>query len=320
MNARAAALALPSRYLTAALLATGLVASFGPAPTAADQLPTIRVATIPIDAGSEVYYAQTMHFFEKAGINVEITGMNSGAAVTAAVVAGAADIGQSNAVSLAEAHEHGVPVVFVAPANSYSLKASQAGLLVRNDSPIHNARDFAGKTVGISGLRGITEAGTLNWIDKNGGDSKTVHFLDLPFPEMASAVEAHRIDAALVTEPVLSAALNTKQFRVVADPYSAIASDFLMGGWFATPAWVKAHPQAAAAFSKAILETAHWANAHHAESAVILESVSQAHMGTTVHRVPFAEALRAADLQPLIDVCAKYGLLKAPFPAAELFP
>jgi NitT/TauT family transport system substrate-binding protein len=319
MNA-ASTLAQPGRHLAAALVATGLLVSVGPAAAPADPLPTIRVATIPIDAGSEVYYAQTMHFFEKAGITVEITGMNSGGAVTTAVVAGAADIGQSNAVSLAEAHEHGVPVVFVAPANSYSLKASQAGLLVLNDSPIHNARDFAGKTVGISGLRGITEAGTLNWIDKNGGDSKTVRFLDLPFPEMASAVAAHRIDAALVTEPVLSAALNTKQFRVVADPYSAIASDFLMGGWFATPAWVKAHPQAAAAFAKAIHETARWANTHHAESAVILESVSNAHMGTAVHRVPFAEALRASDLQPLIDVCAKYGLLKAPFPAAELFP
>jgi hypothetical protein len=43
-------------------------------------------------------------------------------------------------------------------------------------------------------------------------------------------------------------------------------------------------------------------------------------MGTTVHRVPFAERFRAADLQPLIDVCAKYGLLKASFPASELFP
>ena len=242
----AAARARSPRYLSALLLATGLLLSVRRAATPADQLPAIRVATIPIDAGSEVYYAQAMHFFQRAGITVEISGLNSGGAVTTAVVAGAADIGQSNAVSIAQAHEHGVPVVFIAPANRYSLQASQAGLLVTNDSPIHNARDFAGKTVGISGVRGITEAGTLNWIDKNGGDSKTVHFLDIPFPEMAAAVAAHRIDAALVTEPVLSAALNTKQFRVVADPYSAIAPDFLMGGWFTTPAWIKAHPVEAA--------------------------------------------------------------------------
>jgi NitT/TauT family transport system substrate-binding protein len=319
MNA-AAALARHYRHFGAALLAIGVLLSLRPPGLTADPLPTIRLATIPIDAGSEVYYAQELQLFRKAGINVEITGLTSGSSVATAVIGGAADVGQSNAVSIAQAHEHGVPIVIIAPANRYTTQASQAGLLVVKDSPIHDARDFAGKTVGVSGVRGITEIGTLNWLDKSGGDSKTVHFLDLPFPEMANAVATHRIDAALITEPELSAALNTGQFRVVADPYSAIAPDFLMGGWFTTPAWAKAHPELATAFANAILATARWANTHHAQSAQILESVSQQRMGQTQHRVPFAERLRPADLQPLIDVCAKYGLLKASFPASEIMP
>jgi NitT/TauT family transport system substrate-binding protein len=302
----------------AGLAALGLLLAFGPARTAADDLPTIRVATIPIDAGSEVYYAQEMHFFQRAGINVEIIGLNSGGAVSTAVVGGAADIGQSNAVPVAEAHDHGVPVVFIAPANRYSVLAGQAALVVEKDSPIHTARDFNGKTIGVSGLRGIQEIGTLNWLDKNGGDAKSVHFLDLPFPEQGEAIATHRIDASTLSEPALSVALNSHRFRVIADPYSAIAPEFLMGGWFATPAWAKDHPQLVAAFSSAIVQAARWANAHQAESAQILANVSKATIGPNMHRVPFAEHLNAADLQPLIDACAKYGLIKATFPAAQI--
>jgi hypothetical protein len=38
----------------------------------------------------------------------------------------------------------------------------------------------------------------------------------------------------------------------------------------------------------------------------------------TASRVTFADRLDARDMQPLIDASAKYGALKATFPAAQL--
>jgi hypothetical protein len=35
-------------------------------------------------------------------------------------------------------------------------------------------------------------------------------------------------------------------------------------------------------------------------------------------RVPFAEKAEASQIQPVIDAAAKHGVLKAPFPAADL--
>jgi NitT/TauT family transport system substrate-binding protein len=295
-----------------------LALMFDPASAADAPLQTIRVATIPIDAGSEVYYGQKMGFFKNNGINVEITALTTGAAVTAAVVGGAVDIGQSNAVSVAQAHEHGIPVVIIAGANRFLVQAHESGLVVTTDSPIHTARDLNGKTVAISGVRGITEIGMRNWIDKNGGDSNTVKFVDMPFPAMSAAMLQHRVDAAQLTIPELQVALDSKQFRFISDVYSAIAKDFLIGGWIATTPWAQAHPDLAAAYAKAIYQTAKWANSHHAESAVILEEATGIHMALSDHRIPFAEKLTPADLQPLIDVCAKYGLLKTAFPANEI--
>jgi NitT/TauT family transport system substrate-binding protein len=309
---------LAVRRAGAALLGGLFALTIGTASAADAPLQTIRVATIPIDAGSEVYYGVKMGFFKNNGLNVEITGLTSGAAVTAAVVGGAADIGQSNAVSISQAHERGIPVVIIAGANRYSSQTRQAAIVVNPDSTIRTAQDLNGKTIAVSGVRGITEIGTDNWVDKSGGDSKTVKFADMPFTAMADALAAHRVDAALLSQPQLDAALSEKKVRVIADVYSAIAKEFLMGGWFSTSPWVQAHPELAASFAKAMYQTAKWANAHQAESAVILEEASKVHMNPNDHRVPFAEKLTSADLQPLIDVCAKYGILKTAFPASQI--
>jgi NitT/TauT family transport system substrate-binding protein len=303
-----------------ALLCGALLALSLGADSAADaQLDAIRVATVPVDAGAEVYYAQKMGFFKANGLDVEITGLSNGAAVTAAVIGGAADIGQSNAVSIAQAHERGIPVVIIAGANRYTIPAQESGLGVPVDSPIHSAIDLTGKTIAISGIGGITEIGSRNWLDKSGGDSKSVKFLDIPFPTMADALAQHRVDAALITQPYLEAALETKKVRVVADVYAAIAPDFLLGGWIAMTPWVQAHPKLAAAFAKTMYQTAKWANTHHAESAAILQDAAKVQFTSTDHRIPYAEKLVAADLQKLIDICAQYGLLKASFPATQLF-
>jgi ABC-type nitrate/sulfonate/bicarbonate transport system substrate-binding protein len=104
----------------------------------------------------------------------------------------------------------------------------------------------------------------------------------------------------------------------VADEYSAIADHFLLGGWFGMSPWVQAHPQLAVAFAKTMYQAAKWANAHQAESAAILEDATKVHMDRTDHRVPFAESLIPGDVQKVIDVCAKYGILKAAFPAAQI--
>ena len=105
-----------------------VVCATGAAGLADAPLQTIRVATVPVDAGAEVYYAQKMGFFKANGLDVQITGLTNGAAVTSAVIGGAADIGQSNAVSIAQAHERGIPVVIIAGANRYTIASDESGL------------------------------------------------------------------------------------------------------------------------------------------------------------------------------------------------
>lgn len=302
------------KYLSAAL---AVLLAAAPLVTAADDLPTIRVGTTPIDAGSEPYYAQALGYFKAAGINVTIQAMANGSVLASAVAGGAIDISQSNVVSISSAHERGIPFVLVAPASLYVSKQPQSALMVAANSPIHTAKDLDGKTIAVNGLKTISQLGPEAWIDQNGGTLSTVKFIEMPFPAMADALTSGRVDAALISEPDLTDA-KAHGVRVLNNVYDAIGKDFLIGTWFTTSAWAKAHPDLVAKYVAVMAKTARWANTHHAESAKILQEETQTTVTPTTMRVIFGETFNLDQIQHLIDACAKYGVIKASFPAADI--
>jgi len=302
---------IPAR---AAALALVLAA---PAAASAQQTRTLHVATTPIDLGAEVLYAKDRGFFAKAGLDVQIELMSSGAAIAAGVASGSLDVAQVNIVSLASAHERGLPFVIVAPAGLYVSGEPTTSLVVAKTSAVRSARDLENKTIAINGLRNITQIGADAWIAAHGGDIAKVRYVELPFPEMAAALATGRVDAAVIAEPELSDAL-AGGARALAQPYTAIADRFLIGGWFVTRPWARAHPEQLRRFAAAIVEAGRWANGHHSESAQILEKYTKVRVSAGMRRAVYADRLDAAQVQPLIDAAAKYGSLRAAFPADEL--
>ena len=218
----------------------------------------IRVIGLPIDTGLEVQYAQAAGLVEQSGLSLQVQNLYAGAAVQAAVAGGSADIGLTNVSSLATARERGLPLVMVAPAAYYTSKEPTSILMVATDSPFKTGRDLNGKTVAVNGLKSISQLGPQIWIDKNGGDSSTVKFIDMPFAEMPQALATHRIDAALVAEPQATTA--KKEARAFAPVYDAIGQRFLITAWFASAAWVTANADLARKFAALIYRTAAWSN------------------------------------------------------------
>jgi ABC-type nitrate/sulfonate/bicarbonate transport system substrate-binding protein len=75
---------------------------------------------------------------------------------------------------------------------------------------------------------------------------------------MTEALSAHRIDAALVSEPFLEAA--RKSGRILGYPYDNVSKEFLTTIWYTTTQWASAHPDLAKRFAAVMRETAIWAN------------------------------------------------------------
>jgi len=305
------------RALVALLVATGLAAAPGMA--RAQTLAPLRVATTPIENGAEVYYAKDMGFFAKAGLDVDIQGIQSGSAVAGAVASNAVDVGFASLVPLAIAHSKNIPFVLIAPGAVWTQAAKNSGLFVASGSTIRSGKDLNGKVLSTAGRGTLTEYAARAWIDGTGGDASTVKFLEMGYSAMPDALAAGRIDGALINEPYFQVA--SKDGRLIGYPYDYVAKDFLIAGWFTTAQWAADHPDLVNRFAAAMRETAIWANQpqNQARSAEILEKYTHIDpaVAATMIRVRFGDRLTAAAVQPQVDVSAKYAGFPT-FPAQDI--
>jgi len=299
-----------------AVVAGGVPSSLGAqAPTA------IRIGVSNSDVAAEPLYGQQTGVFRRAGLAATLTPGMQGAAVLHALRAGTIDVGFVNIVSIATAVQNGEPLVLLAPGALYRSKAPLT-LLVSAPAGKYNAgADLNGKTIATpSGARDLGAIGTRAWIDEDGGDSRTVHFVTgIPLAKVGAALAAHQIDASEITEPQLTAQLQSKQIRIVAPTFDAVASRFIIGGFVASKPWVRAHPVAARRFVAAMHDIALWANAHQAETAPMLAAslnVDPSVVASMV-RATYPPRLAVGDIQPALDAAARYGVLR-PMNAAAL--
>src|ERR1700722_16982298 len=297
-----------TRRLTMALLAAVLTLGVTTASRAADApLAVINLINLPADNSAEVYYAEDLGFFKDVGLDVRITAMTNSGAIIAALAGGGGDIGNAVVGSVADARSKGIPVLFIAPAGLYDAASPTAALVTTKDSPIRKAADLTGKVVAVSGLNDLTYFATRAWIDKNGGNSANVKFIELPFPTMAAAIAQHRVDAAYVIEPFLTAGAGG--LRILSRAAESVAPRYQATGWIASESWLASHADVALRFGTAIHRTALWANSHHKESAAILLKYLKLDPSIVdrMNRVPYAVTLEPRLVQPPIDTAAKYS-------------
>jgi NitT/TauT family transport system substrate-binding protein len=277
-------------------------------PTIAQAAPgapiVIRAGTIPADVAAVVEYARVNGYFKNAGLDVQIQIMQSGPVIAPAVVGGSLDVGAANTGSLAGAVERGLPLRIFAP-------ASQVGPKTATD-------DMNGKTVAIVAMKTVQHALFLAWIDKNGGDSKTVKMIEIPFPEMVGALDSGRVDVAIPSEPFTSQGRAGN--RIIGNCYEALSGQMLLFGFFATTTWLAANSETAVKFAAAIKQAALWANTHQKASAVLLTQFTglPAAVADTMGRAVYATALEPAMIQPAIASMVKYGFLPNTIDAAQL--
>lgn len=284
------------------------------------QTPTaVRVGALPIDVSGEPLYASDLGYFKEAGLDVQVTVLGNGAAVAAALLGGAVDIGVSNIIAAALGHEKGLPLEMIAPGALYSSKAPTTVCAVAKNSPLKTAKDLAGKTVGLPDLSGLPRIAYDAWLEKNGGDLSSVKLVEVPFSAIVPALTSDRIDAAILVDPNLQQAVDAGEVRVLSNCLESIAPQFSLSEFYSTASFAQTHPDIVQKFAAAMAKTARWANAHHAQSARILERWTKAHVTPDTARSVYAERLDPRMIQPVIDSAARYKILKASFPASELF-
>jgi ABC-type nitrate/sulfonate/bicarbonate transport system substrate-binding protein len=305
-----------NRQQALSLVGAGLAA--GAVRTPARAATSLRIATLPIDGTALAYYAKDLNYFQDAGLDVTIQNISNGAVIQASVLSNSIDIGWSNVTSLSAAFTRGLAVTIIAAGGIHTTGSLATQLMVLKDSPLHTAADLTGKVIGVTGLANIAQFAPELWIDKNGGKSSTVKFIEIPLPEIPSALQQGRIDAGWLAEPFITTSASFT--RTFATCFDAVAPRWMLGGWFTTTAWAAAHRDVVDSFRAVMTKTATWANANPQLSAVILAKYSNLdpNLLKGMHRVTYGTRPEAAQIQPVIDLTARYGAIAASFPAQQL--
>jgi NitT/TauT family transport system substrate-binding protein len=306
-----------------ALIASAAALALAPRSLRAQTLTKVRLVGVHTDDLTCVYWGIQNGMYQKIGLDIEMVAANSGTAATTAVIAGSYEMGKGSAVASLVAHLRGLPIKIIANGVMWDPKAPTTLAVVAPDSPIKRPRDLNGKTASAAALNDIVTVTIANWVDKDGGDSKTIKWVEIPNSAEAEAIATHRVDCCQLNEPAYTDAVAAGKVRPLGDGLSssAIASRFVIAVFFANRDFAQKNPELVRGFARVTYEASAYTNTHHAETAQMMSEVTKIPIDVIrrMNRPPSATVGDPALLQPVIDVAAKYGNITQAFPAKDAY-
>ncbi|HEV8021235.1 MAG TPA: ABC transporter substrate-binding protein [Candidatus Lustribacter sp.] len=279
----------------------------------------ISIGVVLAEPYMEPYYADSLGFFKRAGLNPNIQVFPNASITLQAVVGNALAIGTANLIQLASAFNRGVDVTIVAAGGMFTSDQTTIPLCVSKNSPIQSAKDLEGQTVSVTNLAGTEGIAVSEWLKAGGADPQRVKIFEIPFAQVAPALARGTVAAGLLGEPFTSE--YAADVRAIGYPYAAIAPAFYTGVWVARRAYLAAHGPVARKLVATLYATAGWANTHKADAAALFAKMSKRDLSGLLSqtRIPFGTSLDVRYAQPLLDKAFAYKLLDRPVNAKDLF-
>ena len=257
--------ALSAAALTAACGSSGSGSSGGSAPAQATGsgggTTNIVVGSLPVIDTAGLQVALKQGFFTQAGLNVTVKSVTQSTAAIPDLLHGSIDvIGGGNYVSFFEAEANGTfPVEILAPA--VDCTADTYGVVAMPSSGITKPADLAGKTIAVNLTQNIQTLTTSAVLAADGVSASSLHYVQIPFPDMGAALQANRVAAISAVEPFLAGALAAGG-KLVTSTCTGSMADFPLSGYVTTRTWAQQHASAARAFQQALEKGNAYADSH----------------------------------------------------------
>jgi NitT/TauT family transport system substrate-binding protein len=281
---------------------------------------SIVVGSLPLVDTAGLQVALKEGFFKQAGLNVTVKSVTQSTAAIPDLLHGSIDvIGGGNYVSFFEAEANGTfPVEILAPADDCT--TDTFGVVAMPSSGISKPADLAGKTIAVNLTQNIQTLATNSVLAADGVTASSVHYVEIPFPDMAAALQANRVDAISVVEPFLSAALAAGG-KLVTSTCTGSMANFPLSGYLTTKSWAQQHAAAARAFQQAVEKGNAYANAHPSVVRSLLPTYTSitAKEAATLPLTSYPTTLTAAPMQRVATLMHGGGLATPSDVAAMLF-
>jgi NitT/TauT family transport system substrate-binding protein len=302
-----------------AVLAAACSTAVGSTAPSGVEKPDLTVATVPTLDNAGLYVAQQRGLFAAEGLHVTLKSENSGSVMFKNQLAGQYDITVGAYVSsmVADALHH-ADLRIIAPASAVAPLSQE--VVVAPGSSIQTVSDLKGKKIALNGLTGIGIVMVSALLSDNGVPVNSVHFVVMPYPKMAAALAAHKVDAAQVPEPYLTGAEESVGAVALADVDQGPAQNLPVSGYTVTQRWLDKYPRTAAAFRRAVLKAQAIANTNLAAVQDAIATYGDTTLATA--RLAAAPAFplqtNARLLQRVAALMEQFGLTQQIFNASSM--
>lgn len=313
------------KFARRAVILTWALCAMAPGMSLADAV-KLRMAHLMADSMLPILAAKDAGAFDKAGIDLQLTEVQGGPAVVAAIASGDADVGYSAPVPPINARLNGVPVkMILALGQEMDAASSSTWIVASKASGIADLKGLKGHKVAINANGSGCDLAVRDHLAAAGLKAEDVSIVVLPFPDQEAALQQGAIDAACTINPFYaSMAHNTAVAPVtlaaglLADQKNPTLSDVI----YTTDDFLAKNKDALTAFAK-VVETAHAAML--ADPAA-MQAAAVKYLGLTADaakdfKLPVLKsstAIDPKDVQTLLDAMKRDGMLSADVSSADL--
>ncbi len=290
----------------------------GAEPAGGVEKTAVRVGVLPIVDTAVIQRAQTAGYFTAEGLNVELVTVQGGAVALPQLVAGDLDFTWTNWPSAILAERQGGVDLQALGAN---YRAAPGSFVIRAlpRSGIAAPQDLRGKRIAVNTFANITELAARSALEVNGVSPTDVEFVEIPFPDMPTAMDTGQVDAAVLIEPYITQAATTLGAQTIIDIADGPTSLIPMAGMVTTAGFADQNPNTVAAFDRALA----LAQTEMGDRALV-EDLLPTYTRIDPSIVPllttgtWSAQPNPIDLQRVSDLMLRFGLLTEPFDANNL--
>jgi NitT/TauT family transport system substrate-binding protein len=317
---RIRAVLAPAATVAFALALTACGSDSGKPETSADGLTKLTVAVSPGAATSTpMYLAAENGVFKDLGLQLDFKVLEDGTVAIPNTLKGQTQFSMSGFGAAAQAIEKGLGIKLIGAANVIPAdpQSKYQAVIVNKAAGIKTMKDvrtWAADTTEV-------DPAQAHAVDGLGGDYTALKRVAVPFPAIGDAVADGTVDAALVNEPWLSAALETGKVEVL----KYVTGDLTVPGapgavFIGSDKFMAGNPDVTEKFIRGVRTAYDYAADHMTEVAQFVPSTKLSDGVPPV--IALGEYQRgpldAAKVQPLLDIFKRYGAIKGSVPADKM--
>jgi NitT/TauT family transport system substrate-binding protein len=286
-------------------------------------LAEVNVSLVSLAGSAPIYVAQEQGCFEDAGLSVTIEEVVGPAAV-AALQNGQNQFASLGATVVLTAASQGVPlgVVSARTRTADEAEADEQAFMVMPDSDIEGPEDLSGRTVATQTLGSANTLMARATVDQLGGDSSSIEFIDIPFPDMMAALRSGSVDAAAVSEPFVTSMEEAGAVRLFGIGAEAFEESAPIGVIAALQDYIAENPDQVEAFQEAMTCAVEWIQEDEQRFREYLPTITELtpEQAAAMTLPTFTTEIDEDGLQVLTDALLDQGLIETEPNLSELLP